>query len=422
MRARSLWLLLLLIVATRAQNEYYRGADRDEVVGGWGGTCTCPDGETQYVGDNLDGCKSIACVGGVAGKCTEQIPPEARGMKFVCEGATPAPTTPQPTLKAPDAHTLVWSDEFDGDSLDPSKWRLEDWPPRRFNDELEHYSTNGDNIQVKNGTLTITAKAVDGNVTSARLTTAGNFRFTYGRVLIRARLPEAPASWPAFWLLGTRPGLEWPDCGEIDILEKMGHLNYHMACGAVHNGAHNFLLNASGKRNPSSPPLAYGCKVLNDLKPAATESGWHEWELEWKPEGIKIYIDSYQIFEYKRTPEMTRREWPYDAPFFFIVNLAICGAAFWNECDELVQSGALEGDGVEFIIDHVRVYQDSREIWFQTAPWTVPWFQEIPTMTRRHIPSWKAWALAFVVVNVAACVMWKLERGRPDASEDRSFY
>ena len=70
----------------------------------------------------------------------------------------------------------------------------------------------------------------------------------------------------------------------------------------------------------------------------------------------------------------------------------------------------------------VRVYQDSREIWFQTAPWTVPWFQEIPTMTRRHIPSWKAWALAFVVVNVAACVMWKLERGRPDASEDRSFY
>ena len=101
-------------------------------------------------------------------------------------------------------------------------------------------------LQVKNGTLTITAKAVDGNVTSARLTTAGNFRFTYGRVLIRARLPEAPAAWPAFWLLGTRPGLEWPDCGEIDILEKMGHLNYHMACGAVHNGAHNFLLNASG--------------------------------------------------------------------------------------------------------------------------------------------------------------------------------
>ena len=47
------------------------------------------------------------------------------------------------------------------------------------------------------------------------------------------------------------------------------------------------------------------------MKPAATESGWHEWELEWKPEGIKIYIDSYQIFEYKRTPEMTRREWPY---------------------------------------------------------------------------------------------------------------
>ena len=105
--------LLLTLAAASAKNDYYLGADRDEVIGAWGGTCTCPDGEIFFVGDLLDACKTIACVGGVSGECGPKIPALARGMGVVCEGATPAPTTPRPTLSPPPDDLLLWSDESD---------------------------------------------------------------------------------------------------------------------------------------------------------------------------------------------------------------------------------------------------------------------------------------------------------------------
>ena len=87
---RALVLLALVAsAASKSNNDYYLGADRDEVIGAWGGTCTCPDGEIFFVGDLLDACKNIACVGGVSGECGPNIPALAPVHKSNCRGASP---------------------------------------------------------------------------------------------------------------------------------------------------------------------------------------------------------------------------------------------------------------------------------------------------------------------------------------------
>src|SRR5262245_4392308 len=111
---------------------------------------------------------------------------------------------------APVAHaqTLVWSDEFEGTSVNPANWTFEvgGWG----NNELEYY-TNA-NASVSGGILTITANSVSGGpscwygpcqYTSTRMITAGKRSFQYGRVEARMALPMGQGLWPAFWMLGT---------------------------------------------------------------------------------------------------------------------------------------------------------------------------------------------------------------------------
>ena len=127
---------------------------------------------------------------------------------------TAAPTT---------SSKLVWSDEFNGASIDTSKWGYEigtgssGWG----NNEQQYYTNRSDNAYVSGGALHIRAKkeSYGGmNYTSARLNTNGKFTFTYGYVEARIKIPSSRGIWPAFWMLGTN-GKTWPACGEIDIME-----------------------------------------------------------------------------------------------------------------------------------------------------------------------------------------------------------
>ena len=127
---------------------------------------------------------------------------------------------------------LVWSDEFDEDSsfgipaVSPDKWNIETVAPDNgswYNGELQYYTDKQDNIKVEDGLLKITAKREDfqGKLyTSARINTQDKFEFTYGRVEMRAKLPNWEGMWPAFWMLGANiDEISWPNCGELDILE-----------------------------------------------------------------------------------------------------------------------------------------------------------------------------------------------------------
>ena len=137
-------------------------------------------------------------------------------------------TTPNnPTQSYTFNNELVWSDEFDQDGpVSQDKWNVETIPPNNgswWNGELQFYTDKEDNIRVEEGLLKITAKyeSYEGkNYTSARINTQDKFEFIYGRVEMRAKLPNWEGMWPAFWLLGANiDEIGWPNCGELDILE-----------------------------------------------------------------------------------------------------------------------------------------------------------------------------------------------------------
>src|SRR5579875_4182 len=139
-------------------------------------------------------------------------------------------------------YTLAWSDEFSGKTLDANTWNYETgngaggWG----NNELEYYTNSPKNVFVSNGNLIIEARkeAIGGfQYSSARITTQNKKAFTYGRIDIRAKLPKGKGIWPALWMLGSNIStVGWPACGEIDIMELLGHEN-NKSYGTLHYGA-----------------------------------------------------------------------------------------------------------------------------------------------------------------------------------------
>ena len=129
---------------------------------------------------------------------------------------------------------LAWSDEFDEDSIDRSKWTFDigNGPNGWGNNELEYYTDLPQNAYVKDGFLNIVALKQSYNgfqYTSARMKTQGLFSVTYGRIEMRAKLPFGNGIWPAFWMLGDNiDQVGWPACGEIDIMELVGYDPTHV--------------------------------------------------------------------------------------------------------------------------------------------------------------------------------------------------
>src|SRR5580700_7083356 len=146
--------------------------------------------------------------------------------------------------------SLVWSDEFNGASIDLTKWTFDignggdpiNNNPGWGNDELEYYTSNSANAYVTNGFLHIHAQEQTTNssegtfyYTSARMKTQGLYWKTYGRIEWRASLPEGTGFWPALWMLGTNiVSVGWPECGEIDVVENNGTPNFEQ--GSIHYG------------------------------------------------------------------------------------------------------------------------------------------------------------------------------------------
>ena len=127
-------------------------------------------------------------------------------------------------------NVLVWSDEFDGTgSIDFSKWTTELGGGGWGNQEEQIYTSSSNNVRKEAGILKIKVrKETNGTYTSARIITEDKFEFKYGRVEIRAKLPSVQGSWPALWMLGANfrdPGVGWPECGEIDIMEQFENKN-----------------------------------------------------------------------------------------------------------------------------------------------------------------------------------------------------
>ncbi|MFW5981786.1 MAG: carbohydrate binding domain-containing protein [Halanaerobiaceae bacterium] len=180
---------------------------------------------------------------------------------------------------------LEWSDEFDGTEVNRDNWNFEignghaNGIPGWGNNELQYY-TDGDNAEIVDDKLVITAKEESRtdehgtyDYTSTRMTTSSKVNMEYGRVEIRAKLPEGQGIWPALWMLGENiTDVGWPDCGEIDIMELVGHLPDEIH-GTVHGPGYS-----GGGALGNGYTLSDG-KFSDDFNTFILE--WEEDEIRW---------------------------------------------------------------------------------------------------------------------------------------------
>ena len=221
------------------------------------------------------------------------------------------PSTNGGTFNPGPGYTLVWSDEFNGDSIDTSVWSYETeatgWS-HYWNNELQHYTDNGrggPNAFVTNGMLVIKAIKVNDNntfdsYTSARMVTKGKKSWQYGVIAARIALPYGKGIWPAFWMLGNNE--TWPACGEIDIMEQIGNPSNRVhATLHWYDGGHKYYGTSTNIQNPLE---------------------FHIYHAEWTRTYIKIGVDGNFYFNMDITgPAVTE----FHQPFYILLNLAVGG-------------------------------------------------------------------------------------------------
>lgn len=242
----------------------------------------------------------------------------------------------------PDIYELVWSDEFDYSGLpDSAKWRYDTegneagWG----NNEDQWYTASRlENAHVENGVLHVTARCEDfegKKFTSARL--ISNADWKYGRFEIRAKVPEAVGTWPAIWMMPGGWSFNdggWPGVGEIDIMEHVG-----FDPGVIHASAHS-----------QDYQWQAGTQKTGTIMVPDAMNEFHVYTLDWSPEALKAYVNDSLFFEYQNEG-LGSSKWPYDKPFYLILNVAVGGE--WGRVKGIDDDAFPQ----TMEIDYVRVYQ-----------------------------------------------------------------
>lgn len=197
------------------------------------------------------------------------------------------------TLRAepPAGYAMAWQDEFDGTTLDATKW-----VPKT--DYRKTAQNTADAVTVRDGVLTITTYTEGGTHFTGFLRTAGKFEATYGYFEARIRFHTTPGEWGAFWLTSPTLGKPVGDVAkagaEIDIIE-------HRAVYGVGSGAGNdatrlmamalhwdgYGADHKSKGHPGGPPR--GGPSLQDE--------WHNYGLLWTPEHYVFYLDGKEQWD-----------------------------------------------------------------------------------------------------------------------------
>ena len=243
-------------------------------------------------------------------------------------------------------YQLVWSEEFDGTTLDLTKWNFETGGGGWGNQEKQYYTSRADNVRFENGNLVIEAKKETyqtNEYTSARINTRDKAAFTYGKIEARISLPAGAGTWAAFWTLGSNIGVaRWPLCGEIDIMEHIGS-QPTMISHATHTSEKN------GSR---------GNNWYNRQTRTGVEGNFHTYAIEWEQkynegdDNISFYIDGVKSTTvWEPHVNATVQQWPFKDDQFIILNLALGGTMGGTIND------AIFDNPVIMKVDYVRVYQ-----------------------------------------------------------------
>lgn len=241
---------------------------------------------------------------------------------------------------------LVWSEEFDGTTLDLTKWSYETGGNGFGNQEKQYYTNRPDNIRLENGSLVIEAKKEvyqTNNYTSARINSRNKVSFTYGKIEARISLPPGKGTWAAFWMMGTSITYSrWPLCGEIDIMEHIGS-QPTMISHATH----------TAEKNGSKGNNWYNRQTRADV-----ENNFHTYAIEWEQkanegdDNMSFFIDGVKSTTiWEPHVNATLQQWPFKDDFFLILNLAIGGTMGGTIED------AIFNNPVIMKVDYVKVYQ-----------------------------------------------------------------
>ena len=235
---------------------------------------------------------------------------------------------------------FFWNDEFDGDSIDNSKWTYDigtgasGWG----NNEWEYYTDRKENAYVKDGILHIRAQKEDykgSKYTSARMLTKGKFSFKYGTVEARIALPTGKGIWPAFWMLGENiDTVGWPACGEIDIIEAVNSENIVYGTNHWENGSEYATYgNNTGKYREQKYKL--------DI------TQFHTYKFTWDEKYIRMFVDDFMYHEILIAGNTGDTE-EFHKPFFFLLNVAVAGNWPGFEVDDSQFPN-------EMLVDYIRV-------------------------------------------------------------------
>lgn len=242
----------------------------------------------------------------------------------------------------PPGWELVWSDEFNGATLDLSKWEFEVNARGGGNNELQYYVTN--NVRLRDGQLIVEARkqqytGPEGtrDYTSSRIRTKRKGDWLYGRIDVRAKLPQGKGMWPAIWMMPTDENYGgWPHSGEIDIMELLGQ-----EPGKVHGTLHYSRSGGGHTHTGTNTTLTTG----------SFADDFHVFRLDWETNAMRWHVDD-RLY-------LTQTNWqsradsfpaPFDQRFHLILNLAVGGNWPGNPDATTTFPQAMT-------IDYVRVYR-----------------------------------------------------------------
>ncbi len=206
------------------------------------------------------------------------------------------------------------------------------------NSELQYYTARTNNARIENSQLIIEARQESfsgSNYTSARLKTQGKVSWLYGRMEARIKIPKTQGIWPAFWMLGTNiTSVNWPNCGEIDIMENIGREPTQVH-GTIHGPGYSGG-GSIGRAYPSPGNAAFG-------------DDFHLYAIEWTTNQIKWFVDGVQFFGVNPASLPAGAAWVFNKPEYILLNVAVGGN--WP--------GNPDGTTVfpqRMVVDYVRVY------------------------------------------------------------------
>lgn len=234
---------------------------------------------------------------------------------------------------------IVWDDEFNGTAIKTNIWTYDIGNGGWGNNEREYYTRRTNNAYVSNGLLHIVARAENyggSSYTSARMKSEGLFSYKYGRVEWRAQLPAGTGFWPALWMLGTNiSSIGWPGCGEIDVMENNGS-NPYMAQGSIHSGS--------------------DATTVYNFTDGGSTANFNTYTLDWTTNAILFYVDGHLYETQTNWGSSTGNGYPFpfNQPFFLIMNMAIGGSYLGNPTTNDINSGTTFPG--EVLVDYVRIY------------------------------------------------------------------